>query len=64
MGRQGRDHCARTHIWHLNLVAVFFNSGHKSKSYMGQQSKASTHFGRIQHHLGLDQLYGACSKPR
>jgi len=63
MGRQGRDHCARTDLWHLNMVAVLSHTVYQSNIDMGFEPKAPAHFGRIQHHLGMDFLYGTCSKP-
>ena len=63
MAGQGRDHCARTDLWHLNLVAVLSHTIHQLDIDMGQQQKTPAHFGRIQHHLGMDQLYGTCPEP-
>ena len=63
MGRQGRDYRARFDIWHFNLVAVLSHLVYQSYLDMGFEQKTPAHFGRIQHHLGLDQLYGTCPEP-
>ena len=59
MGCQGHDHHTGLDFWYLCVVAVLLYTDDIVDTDLGIGKEAVAHPGRIQHHLGLDILYGA-----
>ena len=61
MGGQGVYHRSWLDIWHLGMVAVLLYTVYQSYTDMGIREETSTYACGIQHHLGVDKLYGSCT---
>ena len=59
MGCQSHDHRTGLDFWYKCMVAVFLYTDDIVDTDLGIGKEAVAHPGRIQHHLGLDILYGA-----
>lgn len=55
---QGCDHHTWFDFWHQCVVVIFSHTGHQLDLDLGQQQKVTANIGWVQHHLGMDKLYG------
>lgn len=58
MGGQSHDHYSGLDLWYLCMVALLLYTVYVVDSDMGIGKETSTYTGGIQHHLGMDILYG------
>jgi hypothetical protein len=56
---QSCDHRAGFDFWHKHMVAVLLYTGNIPDFDLGIGAEAAAHAGGIQHHLGMDFVYGS-----